>query len=236
VAHIFCLREKENELNIVGELEDIGAGEQISAIKFAGPRGYVSISGDDSQHHLLVLDLSDSFQPVAADVIELPIDPGYVHTFEDTRVLILGKYPNIGGVETGLGMFLYDIPDIGPVTLSGQEPIGVSGTSSEAFYDPMAFAYHPAANVFSLPVSLYEDSSSSETPSLTFKGRYIYRITTGGDFEYSGRIEAVSVYGPIEWSRSKLINDTLYAVWPNAITAVTSSYSNDVFSTLIIGN
>jgi len=68
--HVYCIKFQNNQLEVIGRLEDIAPGEQLYSARFIGPTGYlVTFVTIDP---LFTLDLSDPTAPKVVGKLKVP--------------------------------------------------------------------------------------------------------------------------------------------------------------------
>lgn len=229
VNHVYCLELEGKALNIVGRLENLAAGEQIRSARFMGERGYlVTFEQIDP---LFTLDLADPYAPVVAGQLKVSGYSSYIHPYGDDHLITIGmdvKQDEDGSIrEEGVQLSILDISDFSdPVRLSNMV-IGDRGTSSEALHNHKAFTFWAEYNLLAIPVNLFEHPTKPAYPwsfgEQTFKGIYIYRVSTQSDhgFEFLGRIatqeaDIINDDGS-PWVRGVFVDQNVYAVNGEAV-------------------
>jgi hypothetical protein len=147
---VYVLEQEGSQLGIVGKIGGLGAGEQIYAVRFTGPIGYVATFRQTDP--LYTLDLSDPAQPRLAGELQLSGYSAFLYPIDDTHMIGIGQDANELGETTGTQVSLFDVSDIAaPVRVATFDlPSGYS----EAEFDPHAFLYWPASRLLVIPVQL----------------------------------------------------------------------------------
>jgi inhibitor of cysteine peptidase len=227
--HVYCLKSQNGKLGVIGRLEDIAQGEELYSARFIGPRGYlVTFVTIDP---LFTLDLSDPYNPEMVGELKVPGYSTYIHPWGDDHLITIGK----DAIEDegfawyqGVQLSIFDISDFANPKLVKSGVIGDRGTHSEALYNHKAFTFWESEGLMALPIDLYELQGAQSTPydygELTFKGLYVYRISTEVEdvFKLLGKISTLSVldeYGYYynDWTRGIFIDDKIYAVTEEAV-------------------
>ena len=142
-SNVFVLDEN---LQVVGKIENIAKGEQIYSVRFMGDRGYIVTF--ETMDPFFTVDLSDPSNPVICGELKLPGYSNYLHQIDENTVLGIGRQTqeiytrDENGVETvvgfqngGIKLSLFDISDFAnPVELDSYV-IGNDATHSDALYD-----------------------------------------------------------------------------------------------------
>ncbi len=235
--HVYCLRQEEGGLSIVGRLENLAPGERLYAARFIGTRGFlVTFVMIDP---LFTLDLSDPTAPKVVGELKVPGYSDYIHPLGEDFLLTIGKSTTLYNGSTllqGLQLSIFDVRDFANPALLFKEEIGVRGTGSQALYDHKAFTYWAANGLLAIPVNLYEFQTEPATPwafgQPTFAGLYVYRVNPDTGFTFLGRIDtgssiAMELYAP--WTRGLFAAESVYAVTaPGIFSAQLSDIENTV--------
>jgi inhibitor of cysteine peptidase len=186
--NVYVLNE---EMEIVGELEDLAPGEEIYSARFMGERCYlVTFKKVDP---LFTIDLSDPENPTVLGKLKIPGYSDYLHPYDENTLIGLGK-ETVEAEEgdfawyQGVKISLFDVSDVvNPRELAKIE-IGSRGTDSPALYDHHAFLFSKARNLLVIPIleaSIDENDFSGEVPSnfygeYTYQGAYVFSISREG--------------------------------------------------------
>jgi hypothetical protein len=147
---VYVLQQVGSQLVTVGKVGGLGYGEQIYAVRFAGPVGYVVTFRQIDP--LYTVDLSDPAQPRVAGQLLLSGYSAYLHPIDATHLIGVGQDATADGLTQGTQISLFDVSDpAAPVRLAVfRLPFG----HSEAEFDPHAFLYWPATRLLVIPVQL----------------------------------------------------------------------------------
>lgn len=147
---VYELEQTGDQLVIVGKVGGLGAGEQIFAVRYEGPVGYVVTFRQTDP--LYTLDLSDPAEPRAVGQLLLSGYSAYLYPVDSTHLIGIGQDANAQGQATGTQISLFDVSDpAAPVRLAVYD---VQFGHSEAEFDPHAFLYWPSSNLLVVPVQL----------------------------------------------------------------------------------
>ena len=147
---VYVLKQAGNLLVTIGKVGGLGQGEQIYAVRFAGPVGYVVTFRQTDP--LYTLDLSDPAQPRVAGELLLSGYSAYLDPIDSTHLIGVGQDANAQGQTQGTQISLFDVSDLAaPVRLAVYD---VKFGHSEAEFDPHAFLYWPASRLLVIPVQL----------------------------------------------------------------------------------
>ncbi len=139
------------KLKVVGEVWGLGTNEQIYAVRFVGPVGYVVTFRQIDP--LYVLDLSDRLRPRVAGELKIPGYSAYLHPIGDGLLLGIGQDATEQGRRAGAQVSLFDVRDIAAPKRLATAPIG---GQSAAEYDHKAFLWWAATRDVFLPSSTYD--------------------------------------------------------------------------------
>ena len=110
-SQVRVLRETGDRLAEVGSVDDIGRGERIQSVRFAGAVGYVVTFRQIDPFY--TLDLSDPENPAIVGELKIPGFSSYLHTIGDDRVLGVGfEADESTGIVTGSKVSLFDVSDL----------------------------------------------------------------------------------------------------------------------------
>jgi hypothetical protein len=157
---VYVLEQAGDQMVVVGKAGGLGAGEQIYAVRFVGPAGYVVTFRQTDP--LYTLDLSDPAQPRVAG--QLPLDgySAYLYPVDATHLIGVGQDANALGQTTGTQISLFDVSDLAaPVRLATYH---LQFGHSEAEFDPHAFLYWPATRLLVIPVQLPYNTTPQPVP------------------------------------------------------------------------
>ncbi len=230
--HIYVLDE---DLKIIGKVEDLAHGERIYSARFIGERGYlVTFKKVDP---LFVIDLKDSENPKVLGYLKIPGYSDYLHPYDENHIIGIGK-DAIDASETevpgrnldfawyqGVKIALFDITDVEHPVEKAKLVIGDRGTDSEALYEHKAFLFDKEKGVIVMPITLAEiKNKSADMPANTYgqtvwEGAYVLNIdlnniSVRGMITHNDNLSENS-YG-YSWTnkiqRSLYMDDTIYTI------------------------
>jgi hypothetical protein len=150
VSAVYVLEQSGDQLVIVGKAGGLGVGEQIYAVRFVGPVGYVATFRQTDP--LYTLDLSDPAQPRVVGQLPLSGYSAYLYPIDANHLIGVGQSVTAYGETAGTQISLFDVSDLAaPVRLATYD---LQFGHSEAEFDPHAFLYWPATRLLVLPVQL----------------------------------------------------------------------------------
>jgi uncharacterized secreted protein with C-terminal beta-propeller domain len=141
--------QDRKKLKVVGEVWGLGTNEQIFAVRFVGPTGYVVTYRQVDP--LYVLDLADRQVPKVVGELKIPGFSTYLHPIGDGLMLGIGQNANNQGPQAQLALF--DVKD--PAAPKQLSTLAI-GNSSSAQYDHLAFLWWPASRDVFLPTANYQ--------------------------------------------------------------------------------
>jgi len=157
---VYVLEQAGAQLVIAGKAGGLGRGDQIYAVRFAGPVGYVVTYR--SVDPLYTLGLSDPAQPRVVGELQLSGYSAYLDPIGTSRLLGIGQATTAGGRVQGTQISLFDVSELAaPVRTA---VFRLPFAHSEAEIDPHAFLYWQTAEVLVVPVQL-PYSATSPAPS-----------------------------------------------------------------------
>lgn len=176
----------DNELKIVGRLENLATTEQIYAARFMGDRVYlVTFKKTDP---LYAISLSDPTKPSVLGAIKIPGYSTYLHPVDKNGNKLIGlgrdaEENSDGSVKVkGLKLALFDFTDLNQPKELDSYLIGDSSSDSIALQDHKAFLYSEEKNLLAIPAVLRENNK------LTFAGTLVFNIVNN-KFALKGKID-----------------------------------------------
>ena len=150
--NLYILNE---DMELIGEIENLALEERIYSVRFIGKVGYmVTFKQIDP---LFVIDLSDPTNPEVKGELKIPGYSSYLHPYDETHIIGIGyntKSNGFGGVTNdNMKMSMFDVSDLeNPVEIFNVD-IGEDYTSSEVTYNHKALFYKKSENLIGFPVS-----------------------------------------------------------------------------------
>jgi uncharacterized secreted protein with C-terminal beta-propeller domain len=209
----------DEDMNTVGSVENLAAGERIYSVRFMGDRGYVVTFKQTDP--LFVLDLANPQSPTVLGQVKLPGFSNYLHPFNETVLIGIGKEAtdkgDLGVELGGVKISLFDVSDPATPKEITSLVLGGRGSDSIAMYDHKAVLFSADKQLLSIPVTLTRVGSSDYTPD--FQGALVMRVTASSLVE-RGRISHLASsarkaqgYGSFEQiQRTLYIGDYLYSL------------------------
>ena len=133
VNNVYVLDEN---LKVVGELEDLAPGESIFSARFIENRLYlVTFIRIDP---LFVIDLSVPSQPRVLGELKIPGVSQYLHPYDNTHIIGVGMDATDGQgrtMFTGVKISLFDVSDVAAPKEEDNYIIGKQGSSTPITYE-----------------------------------------------------------------------------------------------------
>ena len=211
----------DEQLNIVGELDQIAPDESIFSARFMGDRLYlVTFQQIDP---FFVIDLSTD-NPKVLGELKIPGFSNYLHPYDDEHIIGIGRdTKEIGDnrvQQLGIKIALFNVKDVNNPKVADDIVIGNSSTQSESVYNHKAFFFDKTRGIISIPISgdsesLNETSSSKNIASEynRWNGFYIFDLDRSDGFNLKGTIthldNELRHYG-MNNARTFYIDDVIY--------------------------
>ena len=207
----------DEQLDVVGGLDQIARGESIFASRFIGDRLYlVTFQQIDP---FFVIDLSADTPEILGE-LKIPGFSNYLHPYDEDHIIGIGMDTDEvgnGRVQTrGVKLALFNVADVGNPKVLDETVIGSWYASSAANADHRAFFFEKATNILSIPVMGRSDAvgdSECRDPRCDFwSGFYVFDLDEKDGFELRGTIEHM-VKPERHWvdrARTFYIGDVLY--------------------------
>lgn len=215
--HMYVL---DSGLKIAGKIEDLASGERIYSVRFLGSKAYmVTFRQTDP---LFVIDLSSPNAPKVLGYLKIPGVSDYLHPYDETHIIGVGRDATDEGRMRGLKIALFDVSDFANPKEMSKYIIGERGTDSEALRDHKAFLFSREKNLLVIPVSGYafravpmiEKPNAMPAPSY-WQGAYVFSIDLTNGINYRGNVthgDAMRYNYASQIRRSLYIGDVLYTV------------------------
>jgi len=214
---VYVLNEN---LEIVGQLEEIAPDESIFSARFMGDRLYlVTFQQIDP---FFVIDLSSDTPKILGE-LKIPGFSNYLHPYDEEHVIGVGrdtKEIDNGRVQQlGIKIALFNVADVNNPKVVDDIVIGDSSTQSEALYNHKAFFFDKSREVLSIPISgdiksLEESSSKMFAPEYNrWSGFYVFDLDKSEGIKLKGTVthsDDSSRYYGMNYARTFYIDDVLY--------------------------
>ncbi|HEX2419743.1 MAG TPA: beta-propeller domain-containing protein [Micromonosporaceae bacterium] len=203
---VHVLAHQDRRLVPVGKVGGLGNGEQIYAVRFIGPVGYVVTFRQVDP--LYVVDLRDPRRPVVTGELKITGYSAYLHPAGPDRLIGVGQEASRQGERLGTQVSLFDVSD--PAAPGRLAQYHVRYGDSAAEYDPHAFLYWPKTGLLVIPVASRSaapvDGESAPSP-----GGALVLTLSGDSFTELGTVAHQGDYRAMV-QRSLYIDGTLWTV------------------------
>ncbi|MDD5377130.1 MAG: beta-propeller domain-containing protein [Candidatus Gracilibacteria bacterium] len=196
-TELFVLDPK---LQVLGNLQDIGKGENFQSSRFIGNRLYlVTFKQIDP---LFAIDLSDAQNPKILGELKIPGYSTYLHPYDATHLIGIG-YTTItnqyGGTQNGgLKVDLYDVTDVANPKQVSTLTLGDQGSSSDVLQDPRLFTWYAQKNLLFMPAILMTNANDPTQPYRNkdaFQGTIALSIDPTNGVKEQARISHIDTTG-----------------------------------------
>ncbi|TDE10156.1 beta-propeller domain-containing protein [Jiangella asiatica] len=202
-SQLVTLEQRGSELVQLGRVGGLGKGEQIYAVRYFGPIGYVVTFRQIDP--LYVLDLADPAAPAVSGELKITGYSAYLHSVGEDRLVGVGQEATPDGMSIGAQVSLFDVGDpAAPVKLDGHV---VPGAWAQTEYDPQAFLHWPDSGQVVVPIEGMSGSSA-----------LVVRVDADTVTEQGTVTRTEPAPDGYAWlRRSIVIGDSLYTVWQDGI-------------------
>lgn len=211
----------DEQLNIVGGLDEIAPNESIFSARFMGDRLYlVTFQQIDP---FFVIDLSSDTPKILGE-LKIPGFSNYLHPYDKEHVIGFGrdtkKVGNEGVQQLGIKIALFNVADVNNPKVADEIMVGDSSTHSEALYNHKAFFFDKKSGMLSIPITgdakNLDGISSSKmiAPDYSgWSGFYVFDLNSLDGFDLKGTVTHSakdSRYYGMNNARTFYIDDVLY--------------------------
>jgi len=211
----------DEQLNIVGGLDQIAPDESIFSARFIGDRLYlVTFQQIDP---FFVIDLSTDTPKILGE-LKIPGFSNYLHPYDEEHIIGIGRDTKEIGEgrvqQLGIKIALFNVADINNPKVADDVIIGDSSTYSEALNNHKAFFFDKTRGVLSIPISGDAESLDGISNSKMFapefnrwNGFYVFDLDSSVGFDLKGTITHSaddSRYYGMGNARTFYIDDVLY--------------------------
>ncbi len=183
----------DDDLDVIGKVEDIAPDERIYSTRFIGNRLYMVTFKRIDPFFVIDLNLSS---PKILGELKIPGFSDYLHPYDENHIIGIGKETESnewGGVSVGgLKLALFDVSNVAEPKQVGKYEIGTSGTDSEALHEHKAFLFDRKKNVLVIPVRevaerVYDDKRGYYRWR-TWQGAYVFTVNPENGFTLRGKV------------------------------------------------
>lgn len=172
--HLYVLDE---DLEIVGSVEDLAKGEQIYSVRFMGNKAYmVTFKRVDP---LFVIDLENPKNPEVLGYLKITGFSNYLHPYNENILIGVGMEASEEGRVQGVKIGLFDVSDFENPREIDKYIVEGDYSYTEVQYDHKAFLFDKQRNLLVLPVS-YSYYASNRGDYENWQGAFIFYINENG--------------------------------------------------------
>ena len=201
----------DDNLNIVGKLENLAKGERIYSVRFIGKRAYIVTFVQTDP--LFVIDLSKPAEPTVLGELKIPGFSNYLHPYDETHIIGFGQDTEVIQREygeqvktTGMKMALFDVSDPNNPKEMYVEKIGEEGTYSELLNNHKALLFSKEKNIIAFPITVRDNNYKYK-----FQGAVVYGLTLDNGFTLKGQItHKASQNSTFKYDESKEVERIIY--------------------------
>jgi uncharacterized secreted protein with C-terminal beta-propeller domain len=224
--HLYVLDEN---LEVVGVLEDLAPGETIYSARFLGDRAYlVTFRQVDP---FFVIDLTDPENPTVLGELKITGYSDYLHPYDENHIIGIGK-ETVDGLYQGVKISLFDVTDVSNPTEIDKFVIGDRGTESPVLDDHKALLFDREKNLLVIPVAVAEIDesdypygvSSWAYGTVVWQGAYVLNISAEDGLDLRGTITHHDTGSDLTYD--------LYYYSPSSLDVERSLYIEDVLYTI----
>lgn len=194
-------------LEIVGQVDDLGRGERIFAVRYLGELATVVTFRQTDP--LYTIDLSDPTNPTVLGELKINGYSAYLHPISEDLILGVGQDATDEGRTIGSQVSLFDISDLANPTRVAQWTLPNAWSASE--WDARAFLYWPGTDLVVIPVNLWgfnEETGRDES----FFGAIGLRISDSsivelGRISMAEQITSRECWGEFGWYWEQISED-----------------------------
>lgn len=213
--HVYVL---DNELKIIGSVEDLAKGERVYSARFLGDKLYLVTFRQTDPFY--VIDLKNPEKPEVLGYLKIPGYSSYLHAYDENHIIGLG-------IENrNLKISMFDVSDFeNPIEVDKYSFEG-DYSSSDALYEHKAFLFSKDKNLLVIPVNYntkgdYIQNQYGGYYNYNYwQGAFVFNINEKG-FELKGKISHNQgderYYSNVQ--RSLFMDDVLYTISQEKIKA-----------------
>ena len=148
-SSVTVLARDGSRLRVTGSVGGLGKGEQIYAVRYAGPVAYVVTFRQTDP--LYTVDLRDPDHPAVAGELQLTGFSSYLHPQGADRLIGVGQEATTAGRTTGMQVSVFDVTD--PARPARTARLVLSGMYPTLAQEPHAFLYWAPTGTVVVPVA-----------------------------------------------------------------------------------
>lgn len=161
-------------LSVLGHVDGLGKGEQIYAVRFAGPLAYVVTFRQTDP--LYVVDLRKPSAPKVTGELQLTGYSSYLHPVGADRLIGVGQEASLQGRVAGMQVSLFDVAN--PSAPSRVSRIVEKESVGENTLDPHAFLYWAPTGLVVVPMDSWDAKYAGQVLVLKVTASGLTRVGT----------------------------------------------------------
>ena len=167
--HLYVL---DDELEIIGSIENLAEGERIYSTRFIEDRAYmVTFRQIDP---LYVIDLSNPKNPEVLGFLKVTGYSSYLHPYDENHIIGVGQEATEEGRVQGVKIAIFDVSDVSNPIEKVKYEVKEQWSHSDALYDHKAFLFDKDKELLVLPMSY-----QTEKPGINQYGYKEYEYWQG---------------------------------------------------------
>ena len=147
VSSLTTLRPGDGALTQIGQVDNLGKGDRVYAVRYVGPTAYVVTFKQVDP--LYTVDLADPTRPRVLGELELPGYSAYLHPIGADLLLGIGQDVTPEGRLAGTQLSLFDVSDLRHPTRIAHTTLGQGWSEAES--DHHAFLFWPPTGLLVVP-------------------------------------------------------------------------------------
>lgn len=212
-----------DQLQVIGKVENLAPGERIYAVRFVEKTGYIVTFRN--MDPLFVIDLSNPTAPKVVGELKIPGFSNYLHPISSTLLLGIGQntittYTKdkdgneiaVGSMQSGLKVSLFDVSDPKAPKELDSLAFGGPGSNTEAQYNPRAFVWWGSKATALFPAFLngVDGSTGYDNNSNQKSGALAISVEGNKLVEKARLFPENTTYGYYGQSRVAYIDNVIY--------------------------
>lgn len=221
--NLYILNEN---LKMIGSLENLAKGEKIYSVRFLDNKAYmVTFVQTDP---LFVIDLAEPTNPILLGELKIPGYSTYLHLYDENHIIGFGENTETKEdgrvVTTGMKMALFDVTNPTSPKEMYSIDIGDKGTYSELLHNHKALLFSKEKNIIAFPISISEGEGYHS--NINFQGAIVYGLDLENGFTLKGKVAHLQItdeYKDYDYTKEVeriiYINNNLYTLSKSLIKA-----------------
>jgi uncharacterized secreted protein with C-terminal beta-propeller domain/predicted small secreted protein len=152
-SYVTVLQTRDDRLEQVGRVGEMGKGERIFSVRFIEDAAYVVTFRQVDPFY--VVDLSDPESPEVAGELKINGYSGYLHPLGDDKILGIGQDATSEGRTTGAKATVFDVSD--PASPRELGTWTATDSYTEVEWNHLAFLYWAPEDIAVMPLQSWQD-------------------------------------------------------------------------------